>query len=207
LASGRAGPIGAACGCGVHDAPPGCAWKHCHEEYVWTPVCFTTAPHHGLVWSYPFPAAPPFGGFFVLPAPPELPEEPGFLQLPFQQTQGKLHIVVMHRDDRHGLPSKVSGREGRPTRAHETRSAVLVLGSAPPARVVAMALAVRWCSVPAATGVSEACADVVCAGGGPSASTTAVHPLHRADRPQRDAALHAAWLHSHLKPARPVPAH
>src|SRR6516225_2887554 len=27
--------------------------KHCHEKYVWTPVCFTTAPYHGLVWSYP----------------------------------------------------------------------------------------------------------------------------------------------------------
>src|SRR5437870_7040345 len=53
LASGRAVPIGAECGCGVHDAPPGCAWKHCHEEYVWTPVCFTTSPHHGLVWRYP----------------------------------------------------------------------------------------------------------------------------------------------------------
>src|SRR5262245_44586876 len=52
LASGRAVPIRAECGCGVHDAPPGCAWNHCHEEYVWTPVCFTTAPHHGLVWSY-----------------------------------------------------------------------------------------------------------------------------------------------------------
>src|SRR5215510_2946651 len=53
LASGRAVPIRAECGCGVHDAPRGCAWNHCHEEYVWTPVCFTTAPHHGLVWSYP----------------------------------------------------------------------------------------------------------------------------------------------------------
>src|SRR5215831_467529 len=52
LASGRAVPIGAECGGGVHDAPPGSAWKHCHEEYGWTPVCFTTSPHHGLVWSY-----------------------------------------------------------------------------------------------------------------------------------------------------------
>jgi len=52
LASGRAVPIGAECGCGVHDAPPGYAWKHCHEKYVWTPVCLTTSLHHGLVWSY-----------------------------------------------------------------------------------------------------------------------------------------------------------
>src|SRR5262249_20941976 len=52
LASGRAVPVGAECHRGVHDAPPGCAWKHCHEKYVWTPVCFTTSPHHGLVWSY-----------------------------------------------------------------------------------------------------------------------------------------------------------
>src|SRR5256886_8597097 len=27
--------------------------KHCHEKYVWTPVCLTTSLHHGLVWSYP----------------------------------------------------------------------------------------------------------------------------------------------------------
>src|SRR5438105_6948404 len=27
--------------------------KHCHEKYVGTPVFFTTALHHGLVWSYP----------------------------------------------------------------------------------------------------------------------------------------------------------
>src|SRR5215216_239418 len=26
--------------------------KHCHEKYVWPPVCLTTALHHGLVWSY-----------------------------------------------------------------------------------------------------------------------------------------------------------
>jgi hypothetical protein len=28
LASGRAVPIGAECGCGVHDGPPGFVWKH-----------------------------------------------------------------------------------------------------------------------------------------------------------------------------------
>ena len=44
--------IGAECSRGVHDTPPGCAGKHCHEKYVWTPVCFTTSPHHGLVQSY-----------------------------------------------------------------------------------------------------------------------------------------------------------
>src|SRR4030095_1638250 len=53
LASSRAVSIGAECGCGVHDAPPGCAWKHCHEEYVWTPFVFTTSPYHDLMWSYP----------------------------------------------------------------------------------------------------------------------------------------------------------
>src|SRR5499427_10694103 len=52
LASGRAVLVGAACGRGVHDTPPGYAWQHCHEKYVWTPVCFTTAPHHGLLQSY-----------------------------------------------------------------------------------------------------------------------------------------------------------
>ena len=52
LASGMAVLIGAECSRGVHDTPPGCAWKHCHEKYVWTPVCFTTSPLHGLVQSY-----------------------------------------------------------------------------------------------------------------------------------------------------------
>src|SRR5262245_8797610 len=54
LASGMAVPIGAEYRRGVHDAPPGCAWKHRHEKYVWPPVFFTTSPHHDLVWSYPF---------------------------------------------------------------------------------------------------------------------------------------------------------
>src|SRR6516165_5928916 len=31
-----------------NDHSPGCAWKHCHEKYVWTLVCFTTSSHHGL---------------------------------------------------------------------------------------------------------------------------------------------------------------
>jgi hypothetical protein len=45
---------------------------------------------------------PPFRGFFALPPAPEFPEQPGFLQLPFQETQSQLHIVVMHRDGEHG---------------------------------------------------------------------------------------------------------
>ena len=49
LASGRAVRIGAECRREVHDAPPGCAWKHGHEKYVWALLCFTTSPHHGLV--------------------------------------------------------------------------------------------------------------------------------------------------------------
>jgi len=44
VASGMTVPVGAECHCGVHDAPPGCAG--------WTPVCFTTSPHHGLVWRF-----------------------------------------------------------------------------------------------------------------------------------------------------------
>src|SRR5262249_28129518 len=52
LASSRAVSIGAECGCGVHDAPPGCAWKHCHEEYVWIPIFVTSELHHGLVQSH-----------------------------------------------------------------------------------------------------------------------------------------------------------
>src|SRR5262252_4256707 len=53
LASRMAVRIGAEYRCGVHNAPPGYAWNHCHEKYVWTPVCFTTSPHHGLMQSYP----------------------------------------------------------------------------------------------------------------------------------------------------------
>src|SRR5262249_53685971 len=73
--------------------------------------------------------APPFGGFFVVPPPPELPEQPGFLHLPFQQPQGKPHIVVRHRDGQPRLPSGASGRAAAPTRAHDLRAAVLVLSS------------------------------------------------------------------------------
>jgi len=52
LTSGMAVPVRAACHREVHDTPPGCAWKHCHEQYVWPPVFFTIPPHHGWVWSY-----------------------------------------------------------------------------------------------------------------------------------------------------------
>src|SRR5262245_40338672 len=47
--------------------------------------------------------APAFGGFFVLAAAPELPDEAGFLHLPFEQPQGKLHIVVLHHDGQSGM--------------------------------------------------------------------------------------------------------
>jgi hypothetical protein len=79
-------------------------------------------PFPGIPDALAFPAAPPFGGFFVLPPPPELPEQSGFLQLPFQQTQGKLDIVVRHRDGQHRLPSGASGREGHRVRARVPRS-------------------------------------------------------------------------------------
>ena len=52
LTSGGARQIGAEYRRGVHDGPPGCAWKHCQEKYVWTPVSFAILPHHVLVWSY-----------------------------------------------------------------------------------------------------------------------------------------------------------
>src|SRR5215468_9966966 len=107
--------------------------------------------------------APPFGGFFVLPAAPELPEQPGALQLPFQQTQGQLHIVVMHRDGQHGLSSRMPGRAGCPTRARDPRFTGMVYGTDPPARGVALALSVRRGS-----------AHLVRANEGPSTATTAV---------------------------------
>ena len=88
-------------------------------------------------------STPPFRRFFVLPAAAELPEQPGFLQLPFQQPQGQLHIGVLHGDGQHGPPSWISDRAGRAARAYTRRSAVMVYGSDPPADRVAMALAVR----------------------------------------------------------------
>src|SRR5262245_18375111 len=53
LASGRAVSIGAEYRCGVHDRPPGVAGEHSQDEYGWTPICFTSAPSHGLVESDP----------------------------------------------------------------------------------------------------------------------------------------------------------
>lgn len=48
LPSGGAREIGAKYRRGVHAGPPGCAWKHCQEKYVWTLVSFTISPHHAL---------------------------------------------------------------------------------------------------------------------------------------------------------------
>src|SRR6266571_9490081 len=46
LASGRTVPIGAECGCGVHDGPPGVVWKHAKRSIFVPPfslqVRFTT---------------------------------------------------------------------------------------------------------------------------------------------------------------------
>src|SRR5262245_42244810 len=72
---------------------------------------------------------PPFRGFFVLPATPEFPEQPGVLQLPLQSTQGKLHIIVMHRDSQHNLPSKTPDREVCPAYTCDPRSAFMVHSS------------------------------------------------------------------------------
>src|SRR5437667_6453664 len=37
LASGRTVPIGAECGCGVHDGPPGVVWKHAKRSIFGPP--------------------------------------------------------------------------------------------------------------------------------------------------------------------------
>src|SRR5262249_21117817 len=48
LASGRAVLIGSECGCGVHDGPPGCVWKHAKRSMTGPPfllqLSFTTVP-------------------------------------------------------------------------------------------------------------------------------------------------------------------
>jgi hypothetical protein len=51
--------------------------------------------------------APAFGGLFVLPAAPEFTHEAGFLHLPFEQAQSKLHIVLLYLD-KHGVTSGVT---------------------------------------------------------------------------------------------------
>jgi hypothetical protein len=60
---------------------------------------FASVPDPGMLLS-----TPSFGGFFVLPAASQFPEETRFLCLSFQQAQGKLDIVMMHRDSKHGTP-------------------------------------------------------------------------------------------------------
>src|SRR5262249_33046259 len=46
LASSRAVLIGAECGCGVHDSPPGCVWQHAKRSMLGPPfllqMSFTT---------------------------------------------------------------------------------------------------------------------------------------------------------------------
>src|SRR2546423_15491657 len=37
LAAGRTVPIGAECGCGVHDGPPGVVWKHAKRSIFGPP--------------------------------------------------------------------------------------------------------------------------------------------------------------------------
>src|SRR5262245_22166491 len=69
--------------------------------------------------------------------------------------------------------------------ARDTRSAVMMYARDPHARVGAMVLSVRRCST----------------------STTVGHLLHHAGHPQRDAALLAAGLRRHVRPAPPVPSH
>src|SRR4029434_1428777 len=50
LASGRAVPVGAECRRGVHDAPPGCAWKTLPREVCLDPRLLynCTAPRFGV---------------------------------------------------------------------------------------------------------------------------------------------------------------
>jgi hypothetical protein len=39
---------------------------------------------------------PAFGRFFILTSASKLPEKAGFLHLPFEESQRKLHVVVLH---------------------------------------------------------------------------------------------------------------
>ena len=97
LSSGGARQLGAEYGRGVHDAPPGCAWKHCHEKYVWTPIFLTTSPHHDLVWSYPwydfvgnFPIYPFYQNFALNGQFDWVIEQPELQQL-YEQALGTVH--------------------------------------------------------------------------------------------------------------------
>src|SRR6516164_9211933 len=56
LASGRAVPIGAECGCGVHDGPPGFVWKQAKRSMLGPPfslqVSFTTVKCRATIVFY-----------------------------------------------------------------------------------------------------------------------------------------------------------
>ena len=56
LASGRTVPIGAECGCGVHDGPPGVVWKHAKRSIFGPPfslqVRFTTVKCRATPYIY-----------------------------------------------------------------------------------------------------------------------------------------------------------
>jgi hypothetical protein len=139
--------------------------------------------------------APPFRGFFVLPAAPEFPEQPGVLQLPLQSTQGKLHIIVMHRDSQHNLPSKTPGREVCPAPARDPRSAFMVHSSDLHGTRGRHGSLLETVQRAGCHGRQRGVRARRLRRGQPRASTTAVRPLHHADRPRRDAARHAAGLH------------
>lgn len=68
-----------------------------------------SARHHGalsgVLDAIALEPAPAFRGFFILPALSELSDEAGFLHLLFEQAQGKLHIVLLHLNDEHGVTS------------------------------------------------------------------------------------------------------
>jgi len=60
--------------------------------------------------------APAFRGFLVLLVAPQFPEEARFLYLPFEETQRKLHIVVLHLDSKHRITHRATGPGDFPQR-------------------------------------------------------------------------------------------
>lgn len=60
--------------------------------------------------------APAFRGFLVLLVAPQFPKEARFLHLPFEETQRKLHIVVLHLDSKHRITHRATGPGDSPRR-------------------------------------------------------------------------------------------
>jgi hypothetical protein len=84
-----------------------------------------SAGHHlafpSILDATTFLSAPTFRGFFVLSASAELAHEASFLDLLFEQTQGKLHVVLLYRDPQHPFTNEAPVRGALPAASQDSR--------------------------------------------------------------------------------------